>query len=327
METPPDHVSAADYRSASITDACIAGREALLDIVLNTRADTVLNPHVPHQFLSQSADVAADLMRAMNEIRAAAIDPAGRRVAYADLRTNEAYRTYHNAISPRLRTFDLTTLHTRAERRAFWINLYNALIIDAVIAFKVQDSVTEGRLGMFTFFRRAAYNVGGSRFSCNDIEHGILRGNRGFPYLPGVHFAPSDPRRQFVIKPFDTRIHFALNCASRSCPPINVYDADHLDDQLELATRNFITRDVEIQPTRNELHLSSIFKWYRGDFDGREGTFDLVHHYLPESDERAMWISKHRDDMTIVYKPYDWTLNGRTSRPGNGAANADAYEG
>jgi len=76
------------------------------------------------------------------------------------------------------------------------LKTHNTLVIDAVIQFGVKYSVTEGRLGVLAFFERAAYQIGGHRFSLTDIEHGILRTNRGFPYLPGSHFASDDPRKK-----------------------------------------------------------------------------------------------------------------------------------
>src|SRR5262249_33790817 len=145
---------------------------------------------------------------------------------------------------------DLATLSSRDARLAFWINVYNALVIDAVIAFHVRRSVTEGRLGLLAFFRRAAYVVGGYRLNCDDIEHGILRGNRGRPFVPGPQFGPADPRRALVVRPPDARVHFALNCASRSCPAIRAYDAEQIDRQLDLAARSFVAVDAKVEPSR-----------------------------------------------------------------------------
>ncbi len=197
---------------------------------------------------------------------------------------------------------------TREERLAFWINVYNALVIDAVIAFGVEESVTEGVAGVVRFFRCAAYNVGGQRFSAEDIEHGVLRANHGHPYVPGPQFSSSDPRAPWVVSPLDPRIHFALNCASRSCPPIGVYDAENIDAQLDLATANFVNAEVEIDPEAGELRLSRIFQWYTGDFGGRAGVIDFLLAHLP-ADEKREWLASHRQDVALSYQPYDWTLN------------------
>ena len=157
--------------------------------------------------------------------------------------------------------------------------------------------------------------VGGKRMSCDDIEHGILRGNRGHPFLPGsqFHHAPRDPRRAWVIDPPDPRIHFALNCASRSCPPIRAYAAETLEAQLELAANHFIALETRIFPETNTLFLSSIFKWFQADFGGREGMLDfLLAHSL--RDERRDWLIQNRRTARLRYAPYDWRLNSSSPK-------------
>ena len=181
-------------------------------------------------------------------------------------------------------------------------------MIDSVIAFGVQRSVTEGWLGVLTFLRRAAYLVGGKCVSCNDIEHGILRTNRGSLFFPGPQFATNDVRRTWVIDPLDPRIHCALNCASRSCPPTAFYDAMHLNRQLDVAAHGFVDSTTSLDRTRDVLRLSAIFKWYARDFGGRAGVTEFLLAHLPD-DERRAWLSRKGRTATFVYEPYDWTLN------------------
>jgi hypothetical protein len=289
-------------------DRWIRAREAWLDRLTGASRQT-LNPPAGAGGLVAQADVAAELVRVMNVFRAEVISPDGRRVDYARLRTGEAYGRYRSTCSPQLRRFDPGALATREERLAFWINLYNALIVDAVIAFEIQRSVTEGRLGLLAFFRRAAYDVSGRRVSCDDIEHGILRANRGHPFLPGMQFASTDPRRAWIVDPPDARIHFALNCAGRSCPPIGVYTAEHLERQLDLATRHFVDVTTRIDAARGELHTSPIFRWYQDDFGGRAGVLAFLRVHLPD-DERRAWLAAHQGTVRWRAQPYDWALNG-----------------
>jgi hypothetical protein len=229
-------------------------------------------------------------------------------VDYAALRVNPIYEDFRHCTA-KLRTFDPSALLDRNTGLAFWINLYNTLVLDAVIALGVRRSVMEQRAGL-TFFRQAAYIVGSQRMSCDDIEHGILRANRGHPFYPGMQFQSSDPRLKWVIEPFDVRVHFALNCASRSCPPIRAYSQENLDSQLELATRSYLAADVQILPAENVLYLSSIFKWFAADFGGRDGIIDFILSHLPDEAGQT-WLSKQRDRVALRYKPYDWTLNGK----------------
>ncbi|MCJ7733752.1 MAG: DUF547 domain-containing protein [Anaerolineales bacterium] len=182
-------------------------------------------------------------------------------------------------LADQLGTFSINSLVSLQEKRAFWINLYNALVIDAVIQENIRDSVTESWLGVLSFFQKATYWVNGSRFSLSDIEHGVLRGNRGFPYFPGSHFEDSDPRLLTVIEPIDPRIHFALNCASNSCPPINFYTQGDLDNQLDMAARNFINQDLHLKKDQMKISISKIFYWYKIDFGGLDGIVPFLEQY------------------------------------------------
>ena len=86
-----------------------------------------------------------------------------------------------------------------------------------------------------------SYIIGGLSYSLNDMENGILRNNRrsmGTLYMRP--FSSDDPRLELAIEPVDPRIHFALNCGAKSCPPIKTFSALEIDDQLDLATKAFL---------------------------------------------------------------------------------------
>ncbi len=255
---------------------------------------------------ANAASLAAELKQVMSRLKAQAISEDGSHVNYAALRDSDEFFAYRRHFLPRLAALDPAAIPAREEGIAFWINLYNALIIDAVISLGVQQSVTEGRLGLLTFFRRAAHHVGGHCVSCDDIEHGILRANRGNILMPGPQFAGGDPRREWVIDPIDPRIHFALNCASRSCPPINVYDATRLNEQLSLAARSFIDQTTTLQ--NEALVLSPILRWYAGDFGGRAGVIAFLLDHLPD-DPRRSWLQARGHSAKLAYSRYDWQLN------------------
>lgn len=283
-------------------------RESALGLVLGSQMREVLNVDVPYTGLPPNGPaLAAALREAMLALKAAAIDETGFHIQYARLNTSAAYRTYVYELTPQLQVFDPATLTSREERLAFWINLYNALVIDGVIAYGVQRSVSERFTGL-AFFRRAAYRIGGLRLSCDDIEHGILRANAGNPFLPGSQFVMSDRRLTYALTTPDPRIHFALNCASRSCPPIGVYSADRIDAQLDLALRSFVSADLELDEAAEQLLISRIFSWYRSDFGGREETIQWLVRALPEGDPRRVWLATHPNPR-LAFKPYDWGLN------------------
>ncbi len=259
-----------------------------------------------------TADLPSRLASALKALKVAAIDERGAQVDYAALRQSAAFADYQRLIGA-LPHFDPTQLVARAEQLAFWINLYNCLVLHAVIAFAVRQSVAERAFG-WAFFRRAAYCVGGVRLCCDDIEHGILRANAGHPFLIGAQFAAADRRFAWVIRPLEPRLHFALNCASRSCPPIGTYDADQLERQLANAARFFIDQETALRG--DGLRLSAIFKWYARDFGGQQGVRAFLLTHLPEGDPRHAYLQAHAQPK-FSYAPYNWLLNGYSSTSGS----------
>ena len=296
---------------SSFADALIRSREVTLNRLAGVRPTTVLNP-VGASDSSPTADLSTKIKETLDELTYVAMDPAGAKVDYASLRVSHTYETYRTECLGQLHHFQPQKLPSTEARRAFWINLYNALVLDAVITFGIQDSVTEGLLGTLSFFRRAAYIVDGQRVSLEDIEHGILRENSGHPYMPGAQFATADPRRAWSL-PLDPRIHFALNCGGNSCPPIRAYDAEQLDTQLDLAARSFAAATVEAYPDLNEVHLSRILNWYARDFGTYEEMIDFLIAHLPD-DARRAYLVNNRGSYRVVYTWYDWRLNGQQLR-------------
>jgi len=289
------------------SDFFIRLRETLLDIVSGTDRTRALNQASTFDADPMNGDPAAELVDLLHQVLSGGLADHGENVDYTALRGNQLYEDFHSCAA-KLRDFDPSTLSDRSSRLAFWINLYNTLILDGVIALGLRRSIMERRAGL-AFLRQAAYVVGGQRVSCDDIEHGILRANRGHPLYPGKQFGSSDPRLKWVIEPFEVRVHFALNCASHSCPPIRAYSPTQLDSQLDLATRSYLTADVQILPEEKALYLPSIFKWFAGDFGGRKGIIDFVLSHLSDGPE-LLWLSKVRGKVSLRYKPYNWNLNG-----------------
>ncbi len=253
--------------------------------------------------------VAADMRRIVNALKAEAYDTARGRVDYARLCASPTYAEYGQC-ARRLQSFDPSTLERRQERLAFWINLYNALIVDAVIQFEVKRSVNEAP----GFFWRAAYNIGDQRYCAFDIEYGILRANAPHPAIPGPHFDLSDPRRRYSLEQLDPRLHFALVCAARSCPPIAVYDAAHIDEQLDMAARTFIHHGgVVVNRATGEVWLSQIFQWYAPDFRGRpfalgdkRPLLEFIAPYLASEADREYILHGKPE---VRFQAYDWSLN------------------
>lgn len=292
----------------SKSNLLISARERLLNLILKVDPAGFFNAghSTPDNGIPGSA-VANKLKETLNQVKVLVVTTDGSQVDYQQLANSPLYLSYREQ-SAELARFDYRSLKGNDQLLAFWINLYNALVIDAVIQENVKNSVTESWLGILGFFQKAAYLVNGQRFSLTDIEHGVLRGNRGFPYFPGQHFSGIDPRLDSVIPEVDPRIHFALNCASQSCPPIGVYSPEKIQDQLDLAARNFINNDLIINPEANLIHVSKIFQWYLGDFGGIQALPAYLADYLIDPDSK-LWIMNNQANLRIKFHPYDWSLN------------------
>lgn len=249
-------------------------------------------------------DVAAHLRQDINRLKGEFYDLERGRVDYRAMRESDPYRRYVTDTAL-LRGYDLSRLVRREDQLAFWINIYNTLVIHGVIALGIKESVKE----VPDFFTRICYRIGEHSFAPDDIEHGILRGNHRPPYGLFHPMAASDPRLDCVIEPPDPRIHFTLVCASSSCPPINFYTPERIDAQLDVAAAGFVNGpEVEIRSSDNLLLLSPIFKWYRPDFGGHQGMLDTLIHYLDHGPDKDFLIERGLA-ADVAWKEYDWRLN------------------
>lgn len=225
-------------------------------------------------------------------------------VDYDAIRDSEEYSNYRKLIAG-LREFDLNTLKEESEKKAFWINLYNTIVIDGIIALGIKSSVKE----VTGFFKKICYMISGQTFSPDDIEHGILRANAPHPIYFFKQFGLRDPRKNYMAKEVDPRIHLALVCGSRSCAPIQFYNPERIHDELEIASLNFVnSSEVIVIPEERKINISQIFKWYETDFGDREGVLSFIEKYIVDDDKKE-FIGKKKDTMTIEYLYYDWNLN------------------
>ncbi len=267
-------------------------------------SDFVLNAgELPKQ--AEPQEIAPRLKHLMNLLQGGFFQSSAGRVAYEKMRDSDLYEQYRQG-ARQLRDMDLSVLENRAQRLAFWINIYNVMVIDGVIALGIRDSVRE----VPRFFRRIRYRIGGQEFSADDIEHGILRGNRRLPNSLFRPFGRSDRRRELVIEKFEPRIHFALVCASRSCPPIGIYQAERLEDQLAVSARTFINSGgLRLDRETSTVYLSEIFRWYADDF-GKTAAERLrfAAAFLYRGQDRA-FIDENAEELRIDFSPYDWRLN------------------
>ena len=175
------------------------------------------------------------------------------------------------------------------ERYASLINAYNALVLQWIL----QNYPTESIWSLKSSFKERRHKVGGASVSLNDIENDSLRPEFGY------------------------RTHAVLVCAARSCPPLqqSAYSAGSLDEQAAHAYRTWLGRtDLnEFLPDKNEANVSSIFKWFKGDFDKAGGAKTVIAKYAPSSAKALL----DKADCKINYKDYNWGLNDQGSHGRN----------
>ncbi|MGB3723270.1 MAG: DUF547 domain-containing protein [Pacificimonas sp.] len=178
------------------------------------------------------------------------------------------------------------TAMTRAQQKAYWINLYNAATIELVLKHYPVSTIRKIHGGLLRTgpWRKDVLTVDGVEMSLSDIEHRILR-----PIF-------NDPRG-----------HYALNCASVGCPDLakTAYDPAKLDAQLDAAARAFINHPRAFRVEKDgDLTVSSIFGWYRDDFGGKAGVF---RHAAPFAAPKLRAVLQGRTDWDDT--DYDWDLN------------------
>ncbi|MGH2985856.1 MAG: DUF547 domain-containing protein [Solirubrobacterales bacterium] len=188
-----------------------------------------------------------------------------------------------------------------AARIAFWANLYNALMLHCLCLRPLRGNL----LWHLRLFDRIAYRVGPHDYPLNLIENGLLRANRRAPFRLRRPLRRSDPRRGAAPSQIDPRIHFALNCGARSCPPIRDYDPDSLDAQLELATRSYLDAETQLDPRRGRVRLPRLMRIYGADFGDRDGQLRFAARYVPQL---ADWLGDGSKPMRVAYGHFDWTV-------------------
>ncbi|MEQ8520187.1 MAG: DUF547 domain-containing protein [Cytophagales bacterium] len=172
----------------------------------------------------------------------------------------------------------------REEKLAYWINAYNAftlqLIIDNYPLSSIKDlNSTVSIPFVNTIWDKSFILISDFSYSLNDIEHGMLR-------------------KQFN----EPRIHFAINCASVSCPNLRneAYTAENLNKQLDMQSRLFINDETKNLIDNQNLKISKIFSWFSDDFTKNGTLIEFLNKYS------EVEINENTD---ISFREYDWSLN------------------
>lgn len=182
----------------------------------------------------------------------------------------------------------------RKEQLAFWINLYNISVVGIVTESYPVESIRDlstDPIIRLNVFKKESVSFGSAALSLNDIENERIR--EGFK---------------------DPRIHFAINCAARSCPPIRpeAFTGARLDEQLDDQARRFLNgpNGIRLEPGRKKLviHTTKIMDWFGDDFETwGGGRVAFIKRFASASKREA--ITKAGNTVKLDYEPYDWDLN------------------
>jgi hypothetical protein len=176
---------------------------------------------------------------------------------------------------------------TRTSQRSYWINTYNTLVLQAVLELWPLESVRDVKVSLSSrmvpgkgFFYDRKVVVGGEETNLYNLEKEVLRQQK------------------------DPRLHFALNCASGSCPVLRPWE--WTDEQLDTAARDFINDSNNILVESDKVYLSRIFKWYKKDFPK-----DILAYLQQYADPvLAQELQRAQDQrFQLSYRSYDWSLN------------------
>ncbi|WP_210518601.1 DUF547 domain-containing protein [Hymenobacter terricola] len=174
---------------------------------------------------------------------------------------------------------------TRPEQMAYWINAYNAftirLILDHYPVSSIKDIGSKIKIPFVTTpWAAKFFSIGGNKMSLDEIEHGTLR-----------------------KKYNDPRIHFALVCASVSCPRLRAeaYTAAKLENQLDDQGHDFLNNPAKNNVHKDAAQLSKYFDWYKGDWnDNGQSVVKWVNKYS---------TTKIDNSTNISFQTYNWNLN------------------
>ena len=208
---------------------------------------------------------------------------------------NEATQQYQDVIANATISDLQRGLDTDTKKLAFWVNVYNAYI---QIVLRPNPEMYEDKRG---FFKIKQIPVAGMQLAFADIEHGIIRGSQNEFFLGYVQkLFPPQFEKDLRVSKRDFRIHFALNCGAKDCPPVAIYTDSNLDYEFDFMSKRYLNSYTDVDSDKKEIQTAQLFAWFRGDFGGSEGIRQILIDYdvIPESPRYKLFQKK-----------YDWTLS------------------
>ena len=187
------------------------------------------------------------------------------------------------------------TINTDDARKAFYINLYNGYIQRIL---QLNPELYDDRKA---FFGEDRFTLAGKLISFDRLEHGIIRASTlklSAGYLKEIF--PGDYEKALRTQEVDPRIHFAVNCGAKDCPPVHILSPADVNAELDQMSKDYLNKWTTYDAAADTVATTSLMSWFRGDFGGKDGAVEMLRNYgaLPAS----------AADPELKFKPYDWTL-------------------
>lgn len=249
--------------------------------------------------------IAQRLTKIMTAILESYASDDRRHVDYTAISNSEEFRRYVNLVQE-LHRVNLLAL-SENEKLAFFLNLYNAMVIHAVIRIGCPEGVIDRRF----FFSDFQYLVGGYPYSLNIISHGILRNNRRAPYSLVKPFGTGDKRLELAPAKVNPLVHFGLCNGTRSSPTVRFFSPEGVESELRCAAREFFQGDgMEVDLEKRTVYLTRIIKWCSVDFGNDKEILKWILNYLDATKSGLLThLLGDGGPINIVYQDYNWSLN------------------
>lgn len=224
---------------------------------------------------------------------------------YVAISNSEEFRRYVNLVQD-LQRLNIMSL-SPDEKLAFFLNLFNAMVIHAAIRIGHPEGVVDRR----SFNSDFLYIIGGHHYSLNDIRNGILRANRRAPYSLVKPFGGGDRRLEMALPKMNPLIHFALCNGTRSSPTVRFFTPKAIESELRHAAREFFQKDgIEVNLAKRTVHLTRIIKWFDMDFGQEKEMLKWIMKYLDATKAGLLThLLADGGSVNVVYQKYDWSAN------------------
>ncbi|XP_005098340.1 uncharacterized protein LOC101862648 [Aplysia californica] len=281
----------------------------LFTLVEDDESDALNNGPMTECVPKTANEIGDHLRKMILKLYSVFLSADGKAVDYQGMKASDEFQVYKKMTRELLRV-DVESA-SREEKLAFFINIYNALVIHA----NIERGPPTNLWGRYKFFNSTKYIIGGQSYSLQDIENGVLRANRKGVGQFSNPFSKDDPRLKVALERHEPLIHFGLVCGAKSCPPIKTYSAQNIYEELTLAAAAFVENDdgCFVDVKTKTVKLSAIFKWYQEDFGSnkKELLKFVASHMDAGQKKKDLEELLKIGNFKVSFLKYDWSVNSK----------------